>query len=75
MVDATSFNLTCQVYLIDKLVNESDDSSLPASQKRVKVDMANDGSVAIQMVKDALSRPCHCHQKVYKLIIMDLQMQ
>ena len=43
--------------------------------QRVEVHNANDGSVAIRMVEECLKKPCKCKHRVYKLIVMDMQMQ
>ena len=36
--------------------------------------VANDGDIALDLVKQQLNKSCRCPNRVFKLIVMDLQM-
>jgi len=41
---------------------------------KIKPDEAQNGQIAIEMYERALNLPCKCQNRVYKLILMDIQM-
>ena len=43
--------------------------------QKVVINNANDGIVAVNLVKNQISQPCKCQNRIYRLIIMDLQMR
>jgi CheY-like chemotaxis protein len=40
----------------------------------IRPDEAQNGEIAVEMFKTALSKDCDCNNRAYKLILMDIQM-
>ena len=66
VVDDNAFNLSIQMEIIENQLNQDLDNM------DFFIEKANDGTVAVEMIKKCLEKPCKCANRVFKLIVMDL---
>lgn len=71
VVDDNPFNLEMQSNIIEMVLN----TKLNSSNSEEQIQQANDGTVAVELIKKCLQKPCKCKNRVFRLIVMDMQMQ